>query len=235
MLEGLLCRLYAVVYVAMIASGVFDVLNGMTEWLGDISTRWWFVLVIFIIALLDSVVPIVPSESTVIIGGIAAGQGDQILLLVILMGATGAFFGDSIAYTLGKRFRPWVTRQLGRKNGDGDDKMAKAAAQIDKRGGLLLITARFIPGGRTLMTLSCGATQRPYKKWFLPWDIVAATLWASYAAIIGFAFGDLFEDDHSKAFWLAFATALGITGLIEIVRWYRHRNDPEVNVELIEA
>lgn len=217
----------------MIASGVFDILNGLTDWLGDISARWWFILVIFIIALLDSVVPIVPSESTVIIGGIAAGQGDQVLLLVIVMGAVGAFCGDTIAYTLGKRFGPWVTRMLGRKNGDGDEKMAKAAAQIDKRGGLLLITARFIPGGRTLMTLSCGATRRPYKKWFLPWDIVAATLWASYAAIIGYAFGDLFEDDHSTAFWLAFGTALSITGLIEIVRWYRHRNEPDA--ELVEA
>ncbi len=212
----------------MIAAGVFSFLNGLTDWLGDISSRWWFVLVIFIIALLDSVVPIVPSESTVIIGGIAAGQGDQWLLLVIVMGAVGAFFGDSIAYLLGKRFRPAVTRMLGRKNGDGDEKMVRAAAQIDKRGGLLLITARFIPGGRTLMTLSCGATHRPYKSWFLPWDILAATLWAGYAAIIGYFFGDLFEDDHSKAFWLAFGTALSITGLIELVRWYRHRSAADV-------
>jgi len=214
----------------MIASGIFDFLNGLTEWLGDISARWWFILVIFIIALLDSVVPVVPSESTVIIGGIAAGQGDQLIWLVILMGATGAFVGDSVAYFLGRRFRSFVTRILGRKGGDGDEKMAKAAAQIDKRGGLLLITARFIPGGRTLMTLSCGATERPYKRWFVPWDAVAATLWASYAAIIGFFFGDLFEDDHSKAFWLAFGTALSVTALIEIVRWYRHRNEPEPTV-----
>ena len=217
----------------MIAAGVFGFLNDMTEWLGDISARWWFILVIFIIALLDSIVPIVPSETTVIIGGIAAGQGDQLLLLVILMGAVGAFTGDSIAYYLGKRFRPKVTAVLGRKNGDGDVKMAKAAAQIDKRGGLLLITARFIPGGRTLMTLSCGATHRPYKAWFVPWDMLAATLWAGYAAIIGFAFGDLFEDDHSKAFWLAFGTALGITGLIELVRWSRHRHDSKA--ELVDV
>lgn len=219
----------------MIAAGVFGFLNDLTEWLGDISARWWFILVIFIIALLDSIVPIVPSETTVIIGGIAAGQGDQLLLVVILMGAVGAFAGDSIAYYLGKRFRPKVTAALGRKNGDGDAKMAKAAAQIDKRGGLLLITARFIPGGRTLMTLSCGATQRPYKAWFVPWDMLAATMWAGYAAIIGFAFGDLFEDDHSKAFWLAFGTALGITGLIELVRWYRHRHDPDTEAELVDA
>lgn len=219
----------------MIASGMFELLNGLTEWLGDISARWWFVLVIFAIALLDSVVPIVPSESTVIIGGIAAGQGDQLLILVIALGALGAFCGDSIAYYLGRRFRPWVTRMIGRRNRDGDAKMARAAKQIDKRGGMLLITARFIPGGRTLMTLSCGATERPYKSWFLPWDIVAASLWAGYAAIIGFFFGDLFADDHSKAFWLAFGTALGITALIEFVRWLRHRNVSGQLADIVEG
>jgi len=210
----------------MVTLAVFEFLNELTEWLGEISGRWWFVLVIFVIALLDSVVPVVPSETTVIIGGIAAGQGDQLLALVICMGALGAFAGDTIAYTLGTRFRPRVVQILGRKHGDGEAKLSAAAAQIDKRGGLLLITARFIPGGRTLMTLSCGATNRPYKSWFLPWDLLAATLWASYAAIIGNFFGAQFEDDHSTAFWLAFATALGITALIELVRWLRHRNNP---------
>ena len=29
------------------------------------------------------------------------------------------------------------------------------------------------------------------------------------------------EDDHAQAFWLAFGTALGITLLIELVRWRR--------------
>lgn len=211
----------------MVLGGIFDFLDDLTGWLDDISSNWWFYLVIFIIALLDSVVPIVPSESTVIIGGIAAGQGDLWVLLVIVMGAVGAFCGDSIAYFLGKRFRPWVTRTIGRRNNDGEAKMAVAAAQIDKRGGLLLITARFIPGGRTLMTLSCGATERPYKSWFIPWDILAATLWASYAAIIGFFFGEVFEDNHSQAFWLAFGTALGITMLIELARFLKHRRAGE--------
>lgn len=211
----------------MFASGIFDFLNGLTDWLADISANPWFYGVIFIIALLDSVVPVVPSESTVIIGGIAAGQGNLWVGLVIVLGAAGAFCGDSIAYFLGRRFRPFVARVLGRGKGNGEEQMQKAADQIDKRGGLLLITARFIPGGRTLMTISCGATERPYKSWFIPWDAVAATLWASYAAIIGYFFGEVFKDNHSQAFWLAFGTALAITGLIEMVRWYRHRNEPD--------
>ena len=146
------------------------------------------------------------------------------------MGAVGAFCGDSIAYFLGKRFGPWVTRTIGRRNDDGEAKMARAAAQIDKRGGLLLITARFIPGGRTLMTLSCGATERPYKQWFIPWDALATVLWASYAAIIGYFFGEVFEDNHSQAFWLAFGTALAITAMIEIVRFLRHRSAEKATV-----
>ena len=200
---------------------VLDFLNGLTDWLDDVSSNWWFYLVIFIIALLDSVVPVVPSETTVIIGGIAAGQGDLVLWIVIVMGAVGAFTGDSIAYSLGRRFRPFVTRMLSRRGSDGEARLAKAADQIAKRGGPLLITARFIPGGRTLMTLSCGATHRPYVRWFVPWDITAAVLWAGYASIIGFFFGEVFEDNHSQAFWLAFGTALSITVLIELVRWRR--------------
>lgn len=203
---------------------MLEFLNGLTDWLDDVSANWWFYLVILVIALLDSVVPVVPSESTVIIGGIAAGQGDLFVLLVIAMGAVGAFTGDSIAYFLGKRFRPFVVRVLSRRGRDGGHQLKRAADQIDKRGGLLLITARFIPGGRTLMTVSCGATERAYRGWFVPWDALAATLWASYAAIIGFFFGEIFKDSHATAFWLAFGTALSITGLIEIVRWFRHRN-----------
>lgn len=207
----------------LVASGFFDFLSGITDWLADISASPWFYAVIFIIALLDSVVPVVPSESTVIIGGIAAGQGSLWVLLVIFMGLTGAFCGDSIAYFLGKRFSPWVTRRVGGSKGDGEAKMARAAEQIDRRGGLLLITARFIPGGRTLMTISCGVTRRPYRRWFVPWDIIAASLWATYAAIIGYFFGEVFKDDHTRAFWLAFGTALSITLLIELTRYLRSR------------
>ena len=52
----------------------------LTDWLADFSANWWFLLIIFAVAFLDSVIPIVPSETMVIIGGVAAGQGEQSLL-----------------------------------------------------------------------------------------------------------------------------------------------------------
>ena len=66
---------------------------------------------ILVVAFLDSVIPIVPSETAVIIGGVAAGAGDQNLLLVILAGALGAFLGDNTAYLIGRRFAPWFERR----------------------------------------------------------------------------------------------------------------------------
>jgi membrane-associated protein len=209
----------------MLASIVTD----FTDWLQDFSANWWFLLVIFALALLDSVVPIVPGETTVIAGGVAAGTGNQTLALVILAGATGAFLGDNLAYTIGRRFEGRVQGWAERKAGRGA-RLEAAGRQIRKRGGLLLITARFIPGGRTVLTVSSGITHQP-RAWFAGWVAVAAVIWASYAAILGYAFGQAFGDDHTLAFWFAFGTALGITALVEVVRWFRERRRPsEIHV-----
>jgi membrane protein DedA with SNARE-associated domain len=107
-------------------------------------------------------------------------------------------------------------------------RLSAAGAQIRKRGGLLLITARFIPGGRTVLTLSSGITQQP-RAWFMTWIAIACTLWAAYAATLGYLFGQAFEDDHAIAFWLAFGTALSITAIVELIRWARDRGgEPEI-------
>jgi membrane protein DedA with SNARE-associated domain len=198
-----------------------NIITDITDELDELSSNWWFLIVIFVIALLDSVIPIVPSETTVIIGGVAAGQGNQSIVLVILAGATGAFVGDNLAYTLGDVFKHRVYRWADKKPARRE-RLDAAGRQIRKRGGMLLITARFIPGGRTLLTVSSGITEQP-RVWFAAWIAVATTIWASYAGLLGFFFGSQFEDDHTLAFWLAFGTALAITGIIELVRWLRDR------------
>ncbi len=204
---------------------IAGIITDLTDWLDEIAGNWWFLLVIFGIAFLDSVIPIVPSETAVIIGGVAAGQGDQNLLLVILAGASGAFLGDNTAYLIGRRFSPWIQRRADRK-----PKTAKrldwAATQIRQRGGLLLITARFIPGGRTALTISSGLTHQPHA-WFAAWVAVAAVIWATYAAVLGAIFGQQFQDNHTAAFLLAFGCAVSITILVEVVRHVRNRGEHE--------
>jgi membrane protein DedA with SNARE-associated domain len=198
-----------------------NVITDLTDWLNDVAGNWWFLLVIFVIAFLDSVIPLVPSETAVIIGGVAAGQGDQNLVLVIVAGALGAFLGDNTAYAIGHRFHGWITRRA-RDNPKTARRLEWAATQIRKRGGPLLITARFIPGGRTALTVTSGLTHQP-RAWFCGWIAVAAVIWATYAAGLGAIFGNRFKDNHTAAFLLAFGTALGVTLLIELIRHLRSR------------
>lgn len=198
---------------------VASVITDATKWLEDFSSQWYFLVIIFVIAFLDSVVPIVPSETMVIIGGVAAGVGEQPLLLVIAAGAVGAALGDNAAYLVGSRLRGSVLRRSARS-----PKLAArlewADAQIVRRGGPLLVTARFIPGGRTALTVSCGITEQP-RPWFVGWVLVAVSIWATYAAVLGYVFGETF--DHSTALILAFVTALAINGAIEVIRHLRAR------------
>jgi membrane-associated protein len=176
--------------------------NDFFDWLKEFSSDPTFYLIIFSIALLDAVLPVVPSETMVIIGGVAAGAGGAedgklFLPLVIAAGACGAFSGDNIAYL------QW------------------AHNQIEQRGGLLLITGRFIPGGRTILTISCGTTEQEHR-WFARWIGVASVIWASYAATLGYFGGKAFEDNHTLAFIVAFLTAISITVIIEVIRYIRH-------------
>jgi membrane protein DedA with SNARE-associated domain len=204
---------------------IAGIITDLTTWLDKVSSHWWFLLIIVVIAFLDSVIPVVPSETCVIIGGVAASQGSQSLLIVIATAAFGAFLGDNTAFLLGVRASDRFHRRAERRPRFAN-KMAWAHQQITDRGGLLLITARFIPGGRTALTLSCGIT-RQRQAWFIRWVVVATVIWASYAALLGRIGGEAFKDDHTKAFMLAFGLAIGTNVIIEVTRHYMKKRRTE--------
>ena len=196
-----------------------NIFTDLTDWLSDFSANWWFLGIIAAVALLDSVIPLVPGETMVIIGGVAAGQGDQKLLLVIAAGAGGAFLGDNMAYVIGDRMSGYIQRQADQRP-KWHARLEWADEQIHIRGGPLLITARFIPGGRTALTVSSGITHQP-RRWFVGWVAAATIIWATYAALLGYLGGKAFEDNHTLAFVVAFGAALGMTILIEVIRHLR--------------
>ena len=216
--------------VASIFSDLADAFTELTDWLADFSSHWWFLLIILTVAFLDSVIPIVPGETMVIIGGVAAGQGEQSLLLVIAAGASGAFLGDNTAYFIGAKLSRFIERQAAKRE-KWQTRLDWAAQQIRLRGGMLLITARFIPGGRSVLTISSGITHQP-RAWFMGWIALAAVIWATYAAGLGYFGGKAFEDDHTKAFIVAFSAAIGMTVIVEIVRHIRERGKAKVDVEV---
>jgi membrane protein DedA with SNARE-associated domain len=205
------------------------IITDATDWLDKVASHWWFLLVILVIAFLDAVVPLVPSETCVIIGGVTAADGAYPLPLVILCAATGAFLGDNFSFMLGRRAGPWFERRAAR-NQKRQRRLEAAKRQIRERGGMLLITARFIPAGRTALTLACGITEQR-QSWFVKWIAIAAMIWATYASLLGYIGGAAFEDDHTKAFLFAFGIALGANLVIELVRHFVKRHKAGKTVE----
>jgi membrane-associated protein len=95
---------------------VLDWIQQLTDQLGDWAANWWFLAVVLVIALLDSVIPVVPSETSVIIAAVAVsvGEAPYPLWAVIVAGATGAFLGDNLAYVIGEKFAPRFERRAQR-------------------------------------------------------------------------------------------------------------------------
>ena len=97
-----------------------------------------------------------------------------------------------------------------------------AERQLTQRGGELILVARFVPGGRTAVTLAAGTLAFPWRR-FAVFDAIAALIWALYASLLGYFGGRAFENEAWKGLVLAFGLAFAVTGGVEVVRWYLRR------------
>jgi membrane-associated protein len=181
----------------------------------------WAYLILLLFAYLDAIIPIVPSEASVITAGVVASSGDLSLPVVVVIAATGAFLGDNTGYLLGRRYGARITERFfsGQK---ATGRVQWAERQIRERGAQLILVGRFIPGGRTLVALTAGTAQYVWRR-FAALDAAAATAWAVYAALLGYFGGRAFEEQPWKGLLLAFGLALTVTALTEVVRTVRRR------------
>lgn len=181
----------------------------------------WAYAILFVLAFLDALIPIVPSETSVITAGVLASSGKLSLPMVVLFAATGAFAGDNTSYWIGHRFGPRIEKRFFNSE-KGRERVDWAHRQIEERGGELIVIARFIPGGRTVVTLSSGTLGYPWRR-FVLFDAIAASTWALYASLLGYVGGHTFEAQPWKGLLLALTIAFAVTGGIELARWWRKR------------
>jgi membrane protein DedA with SNARE-associated domain len=193
------------------------VFESLTE---HVSGSPWTYAFLFGIAALDVIFPVVPSETSVILGGVLAATGDLLLGGVIACAAAGAILGDNTAYGIGRTLGHRIVERFFK--GERRKRVDWAEKQVSERGGYLIVIGRFIPGGRTAVTLACGLLEMRWRR-FISFDVVAGLLWASYAALLGFWGGRTFEENPLYGFLIAFAVAMGIAGAVELFRWLRKR------------
>jgi len=166
---------------------------------------------------LDALIPLLPSETVVIALGVAtAGSTDPRIGVLVVLAAFGAFLGDNAAYLIGRRFGPAVERRLlaGER---GQRRRAWAQRSLDRYGARIIVACRFVPGGRTAVTLTCGLVGFPRRR-FVTATACAGIVWASYAFFLGRLGGKVFENKEWLGLLLALGLALAVSALIEAAR-----------------
>src|SRR5215210_6917674 len=85
----------------------------MFDWLLDfVGGSSWAYPAIFAIVAIDAFFPLVPGETSVVTGGILAGNHELHISLVFGAGMAGAIAGDNFSYLLGSRLSEWSQRRL---------------------------------------------------------------------------------------------------------------------------
>ena len=179
-------------------------------------------LIALVLPAFDAIFPVLPSETAVIALGVTtAGSTDPRIALLVACAAAGAFLGDNLCYLLGRRFGPAVQRRFF-ATPKGARTRAWAERSLDRYGPQLIVVCRFIPGGRTAVTLTCGLVGYPRRR-FVPATAVAAVIWALYAFLIGRIGGQAFEHNIWAGLAVAFGASVVISALIEGIRRLRRR------------
>jgi membrane-associated protein len=177
-----------------------------------VSASPWTYTLILAIAALDALLPLVPSETTAIAAGVLAASGDLSISLVIAAAAAGAFIGDSSSYAIGRALRDRIAGRLLPAR-----RRAWAERALAARGGALIVGARFVPGGRTAVTLTAGVVAMPARR-YLRLAGLAAIIWATYAAVLGYLGGRAFEEHPWRGLVLALGAAAALALLVELAR-----------------
>ncbi len=90
----------------------------MRDLVESVAATPWVVLVVFVVAALDAVVPLSPSESTLIAVAVVSAQtGRPAIWLVIVAAAAGAYTGDVVSFRIGSGPGPACCGGCGRGGG----------------------------------------------------------------------------------------------------------------------
>lgn len=182
-----------------------------------VTSSSWTYLLLFGLTAADAVLPLLPSETALIAAGILAARGDLELVPAMAAGAAGALVGDNVSYLVGRRIgRPASARLFTSER--AKERFRWVENLCRRRGTQIVLTGRFLPGGRTAATFSAGLLGFRWLTRFLPVVFVAAIVWASTGVLLGYFGGELVERNPWFAIVLLVALAAAAGLMFEVYR-----------------
>jgi len=160
---------------------------------------------------------VVPGDTIVLVAATAVQNPVQYvgLLVAVVVGALG---GESVGFALGRFFGPRIRdsrlgRRIGVKNWE------RAANYVDRRGGIAVFVSRFLPVLHSLVPVTVGMSNMPYRR-FIAWTAPACVLWAllyvTFGSVAAVSYRELASTVHFAGYLFVGAIVLFVIGIVVV-------------------
>jgi alkaline phosphatase len=145
---------------------------------------------------LENIIPPIPSEIIMPLGGFFVYQQKLNFYILVLWGVLGTIAGSIPWYYLGKlvnekRLSNFLDKR-GKFIGITSNDLIKSKRWFDKYGVSLVFWGRLVPGIRTLISVPAGMELMPLRK-FLIWTSLGSLIWVALLTYAGFVFGENYQ------------------------------------------
>ena len=150
-------------------------------------------LTICLAMFLENIIPPIPSEIIMPLGGFFVYQQKLNFYILVFWGLLGTILGSLPWYYLGKlvnekRLSNFLDKK-GKYLGISSNDLNKSKRWFDKYGVPLVFWGRLVPGIRTLISVPAGIELMPLRK-FLIWTTLGSFVWVALLTYAGYLFGE---------------------------------------------
>ncbi len=175
--------------------GVGDLVQQLPALIGAAvaANPWLGYGAIFAAMFLENLIPPIPSELIMPLGGFYVQQGQLALVPVVLSGLLGTVLGALPWYGIGRlineeRIEQWLARH-GRWIGISPQELQRSRVWFSRHGSALVFWGRLVPGIRTLISVPAGIEMMPLAP-FLIWTTAGSLIWTLLLTLAGLALGE---------------------------------------------
>jgi membrane-associated protein len=192
---------FGVIPTPDVATLLADATSSIGEWMYVVVAAFAFLETAAFVGLL------VPGEMAIVVGGVAAADGEVELVAMIAVVWLAAVAGDLVSFLLGRRRGRAFLEAHGERLRIRPEHLTRAEGFFARNGGRAVLIARFVGVLRALMPFVAGASHLPLRR-FLPFSVLGGLGWATMLTLVGYTFAGSFEHAGETATRIALGGAV---------------------------
>jgi membrane protein DedA with SNARE-associated domain len=207
------------------SSWISNMVDTLTAWIKDYGYP-----ALFVAALVETVIPIIPSELVFPLAGFTAydrqmGVGHAVGMAA--SGALGSTVGAIAIYYASLKAGKAVILRYGKHVRIGTKEIEKAEKWFEKHGELAVFLGRMAPGVREMISIPAGISKMNITK-FIIFTFAGSLIWSIALSLAGYYGGEAWSQLSERlSSILTTVAAIMVVGIIAfiVIKWFRgHRS-----------